>query len=268
MAITLAFLALFGSLFVMTQYLQSVLGFSTLKAGLVLVPQAAVLMVVAPTSSVLVRRIGSKLVVGFGLGIVATALGLFATLTPHSSMAHVIGISMLMAAGMGNVVAPATESIMGSLPRDKAGVGSAVNDTTRQVGGAVGVAIVGSLLSSRYAASVTTALRGEPALAGSVAGARQSIGVAQQVAQRLPAGAGRVLVAAADHSFTSAMHLAVGVAAVFALIGAVEALLFLPARARGEVPAAGEERAAAGASRLRRRDVAAEVGEMAPSSAG
>jgi EmrB/QacA subfamily drug resistance transporter len=227
MAITLVFFALFGSLFVLTQYLQSVLGYSTLRAGLVLVPQAAVLMIVAPSSNLIVRRIGSKFVVAFGLSIVGISLAMFSTLTPHSSMLHVIGVTILMAVGMGNVMAPATESIMGSLPRDKAGVGSAVNDTTRQVGGAVGVAVIGSLLSSRYASVVTGALHGAPAPAG----VKDSIGRALQVAHGLPPSAGRTLAAIANNGFTSAMHTAVAVAAATAFIGAIEVLIFLPARA-------------------------------------
>jgi EmrB/QacA subfamily drug resistance transporter len=226
MAVTLVFFALFGSLFVLTQYLQIVLGFSTLKAGALLIPQAAVLFVVAPTSNLLVRRIGSKLVVAFGLTVVGLSLALFSTLTPHSTTLHIVAITMLMALGMGNVMAPATESIMGSLPRDKAGVGSAVNDTTRQVGGAVGVAVVGSLLSSRYTTVVSETLRGSPVPAG----VKDSVGRALQVAHRLPSG-GRALVDAASNSFTSAMHTAVGVAAAIAFIGALEVLLFLPARA-------------------------------------
>ncbi|HLY82787.1 MAG TPA: MFS transporter [Acidimicrobiales bacterium] len=235
MAITLVFFALFGSLFVLTQYLQIVLGYSTLRAGLVLLPQAGVLMVVAPTSNLIVRRIGSKLVVAFGLAVVATSLGLFITLTPNSTMLHVIGITALMSVGMGYVMAPATESIMGSLPRDKAGVGSAVNDTTRQVGGAVGVAVVGSLLSSRYASTMTRFFHGSPAPAG----VTRSVGQALKVAQGLPPAAGQALRAASNNAFTSAMHTAVAVGAVMALIGAVEVLLFLPGRAHDDPQRAG-----------------------------
>jgi hypothetical protein len=135
-----------------------------------------------------------------------------------------------MSVGMGYVMAPATESIMGSLPRDKAGVGSAVNDTTRQVGGAVGVAVVGSLLSSRYASTMTRFFHGGPAPAG----VTSSVGQALKVAQGLPPAAGRALTAASNNAFTSAMHTAVAVGAVMALIGAVEVLLFLPGRAHDD----------------------------------
>ena len=142
-AISLTFFALFGTLFLLTQYLQSVLGYSTVEAGAVLLPQAAVLMIAAPLSAMVVQRVGNKLVVGFGLILVSISLFLFGALSPTSTVWAIIGVTMLMGLGMGNIMAPATDSIMGSLPRAKAGVGSAMNDTTRQVGGAVGVAVLG-----------------------------------------------------------------------------------------------------------------------------
>src|SRR3546814_14167328 len=103
-------------------------------------------MVNAPLASVWVQRFGNKVVVTAGLLLVTASLLLFNTLDAGSDMLHVILISMVMGLGMANIMAPATDSIMGSLPRAKAGVGSAVNDTTRQVGGAVGVAVLGSVL--------------------------------------------------------------------------------------------------------------------------
>jgi EmrB/QacA subfamily drug resistance transporter len=147
-AIMLVFLALFGTIFLLTQYLQSVLGYSTLKAGAILIPQSAALMTFAFLSPRWVVRFGNKVVVAVGLVLVAVSLLGFLTLDAGSSAMHVILVSVIMGVGMGNVMSPATESIMGSLPREKAGVGSAMNDTTRQVGGAVGVAVLGSILSS------------------------------------------------------------------------------------------------------------------------
>jgi EmrB/QacA subfamily drug resistance transporter len=149
-AITLTFLGLFGTIFLLTQYLQAVLGFSPLKAGAVLVPQGLGLMIAAPLSARITERLGTKVVVGGGLLIVSASLLLFEGVKVNSPIGYIIGITVIMGLGMANVMAPATESIMGSLPRDKAGVGSAINDTTRQFGGAVGVAVLGSLLSSRY----------------------------------------------------------------------------------------------------------------------
>ena len=141
LAITLTFMALMGVIFGLTQYLQSVLGFSPLKAGALLLPMSAVMLVLAPMSARLVERLGTKVVLGTGLLVVALALALQTTLDTGSSTLHVVLVTIVLAVGMANVMAPATESIMGSLPRAKAGVGSAVNDTTRQMGGAIGVAL-------------------------------------------------------------------------------------------------------------------------------
>ena len=159
-AITLTFLALFGTLFLLTQYLQSVLGYSTVKAGAVLLPQAAAMMICAPLSSVWVARLGNKVVVAGGLLLVTLSLALFSTFEVDSSAWHIIAVSVVMGIGMANIMAPCTDSIMGSLPRAKAGVGSAVNDTTRQMGGAIGVAVFGSLMASHFTSGVSDGLAG------------------------------------------------------------------------------------------------------------
>src|SRR6266851_1239505 len=185
-AITLTFLALFGTLFLMTQYFQAVLGYSTLKAGAGFVPQAGVMLVFAPLSSVWVQKLGNKVVVAGGLTMVAVMMLLFQTMNQSSHLWQVIGLTMLLGLGMAHVMAPATDSIMGSLPRAKAGVGSAVNDTTRQVGGAVGVAVFGSILASRYGSRFTHAL-GRTVPGSVVSAARNSIGKTIGVASS-PAG--------------------------------------------------------------------------------
>jgi len=126
-------------------------------------------------------------------------------------------------------MAPATESIMGSLPVEKAGIGSAMNDTTRQVGGALGVAVLGSVFSASYTARLVPALHGLPDTVVRVA--KQSVGAAIAVSQRLPGGAGRLLQLAARSSFVQAMDRAYLVGAGFAVLGALVALLWLPNRA-------------------------------------
>src|SRR5262249_49148143 len=132
--------------------------------------------------------------------------------------------------GMGLAMTPATDSIMGSLPREKAGVGSAVNDTTREVGGALGVAILGSLLAASYHSSMdsSAALHQLPTQAASVA--HDSLGGAVQVANQAGA-AGQSLVADAAQAFVSAMSSTVLVAAAVAVVGALVALIWLPSRA-------------------------------------
>jgi EmrB/QacA subfamily drug resistance transporter len=233
-AITLVFLALFGTLFLMTQYLQSVLGFSTVKAGAVLLPQACVLMVFAPLSSVWVRRFGNKKVVTTGLLIVTTSLLLFNSFQIDSPALVVIGVTMLMGLGMANVMAPCTDSIMGSLPRAKAGVGSAVNDTTRQMGGAIGVAVFGSLMASHFTTQLAHKVGGQVpgSLFAKLGDNVETVtGVAREAA---PAPLVDQIVRAANESFVSGLHLIGLVAAGITLTAAIGVWLFLPARARDD----------------------------------
>ncbi|MEP1122330.1 MAG: DHA2 family efflux MFS transporter permease subunit [Ilumatobacter sp.] len=228
--ITMVFFALFGSLFLMTQYWQLVHGYSPLQAGVRLLPQAFTMMLVAPMSARLVERAGTKRVVLTGLVLIMVGLSLLSLIQPETPYVVVISFLVVMSAGMGMTMAPATESIMGSLPREKAGVGSAINDTTRQVGGALGVAIVGSAVSSVYASRLTDLAEqfGLSSAAGTEAQA--SLGGAQRVAAGLGADAARFLDAA-NQSFVDSMSvgLRVGVAVVAA--AALMAWRFLPAHA-------------------------------------
>jgi len=233
-AITITFFAMFGTLFLMTQYLQLVLAFSTVQAGAVLLPQAATIMMAAPMSSVWVRKFGNKRVVFVGLLIVASSYAMLTQLDVNSTALHVIVITVVMGLGMGNVMAPCTDSIMGALPRSKAGVGSAVNDTTRQFGGALGIAVYGSVLASRYSDHVGARLG--DALPGPLLDqVRDSVGSALNAAQT-PAGqsfAGQI-VDASRRSFVDGMHTAVLLAMTVLLVAAAIVFRYLPARATDE----------------------------------
>ena len=227
-AITLTFFTLFGTLFVMTQYLQVVRGFSALKAGLVLGPQAVMMLIFAPTSSVWVGKFGNKRVVATGLGIVAISLVLVSRLTPDTATILIIGATMVMGVGMANIMAPATDSIMGSLPRAKAGVGSAVNDTTRQTGGAFGVAVLGSLLASRYSGQITHILGDNIAPA-----VKDNVSAAHGFALKQLAGQPDLqhrIIDASNHAFVSGFHMAAVVGACVIVLTALAVLKFLPAR--------------------------------------
>jgi EmrB/QacA subfamily drug resistance transporter len=244
-AITFVFFAMFGTVFLLTQYLQFVLGFSPLQAGFRVMP-VATMIVAAPISARLTERFGTKIVVATGLTIVAVAMTLLATVTVDSGYGRVALALVFLGIGMGTAMAPATDSIMGSLPLAKAGVGSAMNDTTRQVGGALGVAILGSVLASAYASSMTVPVSGLPIEAAAVAG--DSIGGAVAVASQIGEAAAPLL-AAAGEAFIEGMQTAVWVAVGVALLGAVITWIFLPARPLDAVPAestsAGEEPVAA-----------------------
>src|SRR5581483_2954865 len=174
-AITMVFFAMFGSMFLITQYLQTVLGFSALDAGVRMLPMAALMLVVAPTAPRLVERVGTKRVVGTGLVLAALGLAIASTVPAENGYVHLLIAMGVLAVGMGLVMAPATESVMGSLPPSKAGVGSAMNDTTRQMGGALGVAIIGSVFASSYRPGVASKLAALHAPAEIITQARDSI---------------------------------------------------------------------------------------------
>ncbi len=228
--ITLVFFAMFGSLLLMTQYWQLVHGYSPLEAGIRLLPYAMTMMIVAPLSARFVERQGTKRIVTLGLVLVATGLTLLSTIASDSPYPLVISYFVVMAAGMGMTMAPATESVMGSLPRAKAGVGSAINDTTRQVGGALGVAVIGSIVTSVYSQRIFD-LAGVFGLAGpQEAIAASSLGGAQQVAASL-GGQADAFVQAANDSFVDAMSAGLRVAAVVIVFAALTAWRFLPAHA-------------------------------------
>ncbi|MGH8973563.1 MAG: MFS transporter [Acidimicrobiia bacterium] len=236
-AITLIFFAMFGTFFVFTQYLQLVLGYGTLEAGVRMLPMAFTMMVAAPSSARLVERFGSRRVVTTGLCLVAAGLLLLSFLSVDTPYWRLVLNLMVMAAGMGLSMAPSTTGIMASLPLGKAGVGSAVNDTTRELGGALGVAVLGSLLASRYAASLTDALGGllrGPALEA----AKSSLGGALGVAGTLPGPAGEAVAAAARSAFVDAMSTSLAVSSAVVLLAAFLVNRYYPERIVVERPPA------------------------------
>jgi EmrB/QacA subfamily drug resistance transporter len=230
-AITAAMFGMFGSIFLLAQFLQFVLGYSALEAGARMLPVALAMFVAAPSSARLVERFGTKRVVASGLGLASVGLAMVATFSPTTGFGPVALSMMVMGFGMGLTMAPATESIMGSLPPAKAGVGSAVNDTTREIGGALGVAIIGSMLSSVYAGRVADALAGTPLPSQAVDAATGSLGGALAVANGIGGSTGAALAATARSAFTDGMARGVLVGAATVLLGAVVAWKALPARA-------------------------------------
>src|SRR4051794_29312298 len=152
LSITIAFFALFGFVFTVTQYFQAVRGYSTLEAGLRTLPFAVATGIASPLAPKLVGRFGTKAVVTWGLTSMAIGMFIASASTATSSYLTIVVAMGFMGSGLGFVTAPATESIMGALPPERAGVGSAVNDTTRELGGTLGVAIAGSLVASIYSA--------------------------------------------------------------------------------------------------------------------
>ena len=228
--ITIVFFAMFGSMLLMTQYWQLVHGYSPLEAGIRLVPYAATMMVVAPLSARVVERLGTKRVVLIGLTLVIAGLLLLSTIAADSPYPVVISYFMVMAAGMGMTMAPATEAVMGSLPRAKAGVGSAINDTTRQVGGALGVAVIGTVVSSVYSARIVDLGAVFGLGPAQLAQAESSLGGAQNLAAGLGDQAGAFAAAAGD-GFVDALSVGLRLAAVAVAGAVVIAWRFLPSHA-------------------------------------
>jgi EmrB/QacA subfamily drug resistance transporter len=226
--ITLTYFALFASTFLLTQYFQFILGYSPLKSGLMLTPVAIGLMIGSPTAPRLVMRYGTKRVVVAGLIIIACCMACYGSNTIMSSFTIGFVVRLVYGIGMGVTTAPVTESIMGSLPPARAGVGSAVNDTTRQTGGALGVAVLGSVFAARYH-QVIDAARSVPAAL--LHQGRDSIGHSLQVAGRHRDASGAALRAAARQAFLSSMRVTYALAVVIVLAAATVAVKFLPARA-------------------------------------
>jgi MFS transporter, DHA2 family, multidrug resistance protein len=218
--ITVSFFVMFGFFFLITQYLQFARGYSALEAGLAGLPASLAFLVFSPRSAALVDRYGPARVMALGLAVVAGAFGLLTTLTTDTPYL-VIGLAFaLLGAGMSITAAPATSEIMTSVPLSKAGVGSAVNDTTRELGGALGIALLGSIANSAYRSDVD--LDGIALPADARAAAEESIGAAASVADGVPGG--DQVVAQAASAFTDAFTLANSVALGIALAAAAAVL--------------------------------------------
>ncbi|MFJ7126883.1 MFS transporter [Streptomyces sp. NPDC098101] len=232
-AIALVFFALMGVTFFSAFYLQSVRGYSALQSGLLLLPLAVAQMAFAPRARLVVERLGARVVCAAGMLLVALGLAAFALFDASTPVWVLEVVFFLQGAGMAHIMPPVTVAIMQALPREKAGSGSAINNTFRQVGGALGVAVLGSVLSSVYRGEIEGHLGGVPAALRATAG--ESVEATLAVAEKL-GPAGRDLVAPAYQAFLDAMHVTAIASAAIALVGAVVVAAFLPGRA----PAAPE----------------------------
>ena len=231
-AVTVSFFTLFGFIFIITQYFQFIRGYSALSAGVHLLPVAASVAVASVLGTRVAVRLGTKLVVAAGLVMVAGFYVWVSTSTATTAYATIAAQMVLYGTGMGLTSAPATESIMGAVPRGKAGVGSAVNDTTRLLGGTLGVAVLGSVFASVYGAHVAAHL--PPALPHHLAAlTHTSVGAALALAGHLAAGGSPLahpVATAATNAFITGESRACLVAGGGAAAGAVAAVALLPAQ--------------------------------------
>ena len=234
-ALLLGLFALSGSLFVITQILQFDLGFSPLQAGVRILPMAALIAIAAPLSTLIVRAAGTKPTAAAGLAAIAGGLWWGAdSSTVSATYSDVLRGMLLAGFGAGLLMPTAANSVLGSIPRAEAGIGSGTYGVAIQIGSALGVAVIGSGLSTRYQNHITSALAGhrvpEPALhtiTGSLGGA---LGVATAVGGRL----GGLLAHAARAAFMSGVHLSLGFGSLAAAVAALLVLVALPSRARPE----------------------------------
>ncbi len=224
-AVTVTFFALFGFIFLITQYFQFVRGYGTLSTGARILPVALSIAAASVAGALLAPRIGTRVVVTTGLVLFGTSFWWISTVGVDASYAGVIVPQMvLMGLGMGLISTPATESILLVLPPARAGVGSAVNDATRELGGTLGVAVVGSLFSSVFATHLADGAFGRLP-AATVAQAQDSVGAALAIGGRDPR-----LLAAMQDAFMSGLSVSCMVIGTLCLLGAVGALVFLPGR--------------------------------------
>jgi EmrB/QacA subfamily drug resistance transporter len=233
-AVTVSFFTLFGFIFLIAQYFQFVRGYGPLSTGVRLLPVAVSVGAGSVAGTQLAVRAGTRLVVTTGLVAMAGFYGWVAATISATLAYGVIAAQMVVyGLGLGLTSAPATESIMGAIPRAKAGVGSAINDSTRLVGGTLGVAVIGSVYASVYGSRLSAAM--PAAVPGPVAAiAHQSVGAAYLAAGKIAALGHPALGLALQHASTNAFlrGLTIGalVAGSVAALGAVLAVLFLPAQ--------------------------------------
>ena len=224
----LVFLAMFGVMFLITQYFQLILGFSPLGSALRFLPIAPVMLIVAPMTPRIAGRIGVNRTVGLGMSLVSIGFLSFTLLKVDTSYLYVLVCMLVLISGIAMTISPMTAAIMSVVPPRRAGAGSAMNDATRELGAALGVAVLGSVAASRYSAGIAHAIA--PLSPGDQATASASLGAALQTAARLPQALAGPLVSAAEHAFVSGIHIAAFTGAVLCACAALVSLKFMPQR--------------------------------------
>jgi MFS transporter, DHA2 family, multidrug resistance protein len=230
-AISMAFFGLFGFIFMITLFFQLIRGYSTLRAGAATLPFALVMGALSPVSILIMKRLGTKLVVTVGLLLMSAGFIVAARAPYYAGYWQVIVVAMvLMAAGLALSTGPATDAILGSLPAAKVGVGSAVNDTTREVGGALGVAVVGSVMSWFYGNRLGRAWDALRVPHSAVQIGKGSVGAGLAIARKVPGAQAPAVIDALKSSFMTGVHAGSFTVAAVTFAGAIAAWLFLPVR--------------------------------------
>jgi EmrB/QacA subfamily drug resistance transporter len=245
--VAVIFFALMGVSFFGVFYTQSVRGYSALQAGLLMLPLAVAQLMFAPRARLVVDRLGVAATAAGGMVLVAIGFVGYTVLTATTPIWVLIVLGLVMGAGMAHVMPPVTVAIMGSLPREKAGAGSAVNNTFRQVGGSLGVAVLGAVLSTVYRDGMADTLNHLPEGLREKAG--ESLESTLAIAERIPNGAGKALIAPANDAFIHAMHVVASLSVGISLVGALVAWFLLPRRTAAPGGPAGPAPAQPGQAR-------------------
>jgi EmrB/QacA subfamily drug resistance transporter len=222
----LVFLAMFGVMFLITQYFQLVLDYSPLSAALRLLPMAPIMIIVAPLTPRLSTRFGANRTVATGMVFIALGFVMFHGVGLHTPYLYVLASLIPLASGFALAMSPMTAAIMSAVPQRRAGAGSAMNDATRELGAALGVAVLGSFAASHYGSALDHFLtRLSPAARSS---ARGSLAGALHVASQVSGPGGRALAVDAQQAFIGGIHVAVAVGAFLALLSAALVYRYLP----------------------------------------
>jgi EmrB/QacA subfamily drug resistance transporter len=222
----LVFMAMYGVMFLVTQYFQLILGYSALSSAVRFLPMAPIMIIVAPMTPRLSKRFGAHRTVSFGMAMVAVGLLMFRALSVDTSYWYLLIALIPLISGMALAMSPMTAAIMSAVPPRRAGAGSAMNDATRELGAALGIAIMGSVATSQYTHHVDRLTSNLPPSVQDAA--RTSLADALGAAAKLPEATGRALTLGTEHAFIDGIHLAVTVGSILAMIAAVAVYRFLP----------------------------------------
>ena len=222
----LVFMAMFGMMFLISQYFQLILGYRPLSAALRFLPIAPIMMIVSPQTPRIIAKIGNNRTVALGMSLVGFAFFLMSFIRVDSPYTYVLLCIAFQVTGMALTMSPMTAAIMSAVPPERAGAGSAMNDATRELGTALGVAVLGSIAASRYGAHLGSALHG--LTAQQQATAKTSLGGALQLARQLPADAANRLISGADNAFVAGVHFAALTGTALAVVASLAVLRYLP----------------------------------------
>jgi len=222
----LVFFAMFGIFFSFSLFLQLIRGYSPLDSAIRMLPIAGVLAFAAPMSTVLTKKFGKRKIVSGGLLTVALGVFILSTVGIASSYMHLVAGMVTMALGMGLAMSPTTDLLMSSVPKARAGMGSAMNDTARELGGALGVAVLGSLLASQYASKISGSLSNLPDTVRDTA--EKSLAGALAMGQQIGGATGSQVVTAAQNAWMSGFHRSLLIGVVIIASAAVVAFWGLP----------------------------------------